>query len=53
MKNRAVGLGVKPCLRIECKFWLGDDGWNGGVSTRPSLFNQAASKGRSPICKSY
>jgi len=29
MTHHAVTLGVKPCLRVECKFWLGDDGWNG------------------------
>jgi predicted RNase H-like HicB family nuclease len=23
-------------LRIECKFWLGDDGWNGSTE-RPSI----------------
>ena len=35
MKNYAVMLGVKPCLRIECKFWLGDDGWNGSTEHPP------------------
>jgi hypothetical protein len=29
MANHAVALGVAPFLRIECKFWLTDDGWNG------------------------
>jgi predicted RNase H-like HicB family nuclease len=40
MQSHAVTLGVKPCLRIECKFWLGDDGWNGS-SERPSIAVQA------------
>jgi hypothetical protein len=42
MKNHAVTLGVKPCLRIECKFWLGDDGWNGSTE-HPSIAVQASS----------
>ena len=29
MANHAVTLRVTPFLRIECKFWLTDDGWNG------------------------
>jgi hypothetical protein len=29
MANHAVALRVTPFLRIECKFWLTDDGWNG------------------------
>lgn len=46
MKNCAVTLGVKPCLRIECKFWLGDDGWNGStehppITVQSSSFEQA------------
>ena len=40
MKYHAVTLGVKPCLRIECKFWLGDDGWN-GMSEQPDIAVQA------------
>jgi predicted RNase H-like HicB family nuclease len=48
MKSYAVTLGVKPCLRIECKFWLGDDGWNGSseeppISVQSSTFEQAKS----------
>jgi hypothetical protein len=45
----AVTLRVTPCLRIECKFWLADDGWN-GTSERPSInihaggFEQAKSE---------
>jgi predicted RNase H-like HicB family nuclease len=42
MTNHAVSLRVTPCLRIECKFWLGDDGWNGS-SEHPSICVQAAS----------
>jgi hypothetical protein len=40
MKSHAVTLGVKPCLRIESKFWLGDDGWNGS-SEHPAITVQA------------
>jgi predicted RNase H-like HicB family nuclease len=40
MAYHAVTLGVKPCLRIECKFWLGDDGWN-GISEQPEITVQA------------
>jgi len=29
MGNHAVALRVAPFLRIECKFWLTDDGWSG------------------------
>ena len=28
MSLHTVKLGVVPCLRMECKFWLEDDGWN-------------------------
>lgn len=42
MKSQAVSLGVKPCLRIECKFWLGDDGWN-GCSEHPPITVQSGS----------
>jgi hypothetical protein len=48
MKSHAVMLGVKPCLRIECKFWLGDDGWNGSsehppIDVQAGTFEQAKS----------
>ena len=48
MKSHAVTLGVKPCLRIECKFWLGDDGWNGSadhpaIAVQAGTFEQAKS----------
>ena len=40
MTHHAVTLGVKPCLRVECKFWLGDDGRN-GISEQPAIAVQA------------
>ena len=40
MTHHAVALGVKPCLRVECKFWLGDDGWN-AISEQPAIAVQA------------
>ena len=48
MKNHAVTLGLKPCLRVECTFWLGDDGWNGSsehppIAVQASSFQQAKS----------
>jgi hypothetical protein len=33
---------VTPFLRIECKFWLTDDGWNGSCE-QPSITVQAGS----------
>src|SRR5438552_7099994 len=35
-------LRVTPLLRIECKFWLTDDGWNGSCE-QPSITVQAGS----------
>jgi hypothetical protein len=48
MTTHAVGLRVTPCLRIECKFWLGDDGWEGradhpSVTVHANSFEQAKS----------
>jgi len=40
MTHHAVTLGVKPCLLVECKFWLEDDGWN-GISEQPAIAVQA------------
>jgi len=45
MGNHAVTLSVTPCLRIECKFWLADDGWNGSseqlsIAVHASSFQQ-------------
>ena len=42
MGNHAVTLRVAPFLRIECKFWLTDDGWNGSCE-QPAISVQAAS----------
>ena len=48
MNSNGVTLGVKPSLRIECKFWLGDDGWNASsehppITVQSSSFEQAKS----------
>ena len=40
MPHHVVALGVRPWLRVECKFWLGDDGWN-CTSERPAIAVQA------------
>jgi hypothetical protein len=40
MTHHAVALRVKPCLLLECKFWLGNDGWN-GISEQPAITVQA------------
>jgi predicted RNase H-like HicB family nuclease len=42
MGNHAVTLRVAPFLRIECRFWLTDDGWNGSCE-QPSIAVQAGS----------
>ncbi len=42
MANHAVTLSVTPCLRIDCKFWLANGGWNGS-SEQPSITVQAGS----------
>ena len=42
MGNHAETLKVTPSLRIECKFWLTDDGWNGSCE-QPSITVQAGS----------
>ena len=42
MGNHAVTLRITPFLRIECKFWLTDDGWNGSCA-EPSIAVQAGS----------
>ncbi len=42
MGNHAVTLRITPLLRIECKFWLTDDGWNGSCE-QPSIAVQAGS----------
>ena len=40
MTTHAVALRVTPCLYIECKFWRGDDVWNGS-SEHPPITVQA------------
>ena len=42
MANHFVSLRVAPFLRIECKFWLTDDGWKGNCE-QPSITVQAGS----------
>jgi len=42
MTNHSVTLRVTPFLRIECKFWLTDAGWNGSCE-QPSITVQAGS----------
>jgi predicted RNase H-like HicB family nuclease len=32
MANHSVTLRVTPFLRVECKFWLTDEGWNGSCA---------------------
>jgi hypothetical protein len=33
MQPHSVKLGVAPCMRIECKFWLEDDGWTAAIES--------------------
>ena len=42
MGNHAVALKVTPFIRLECKFWLTDDGWNGSCE-QPLVAVQAGS----------
>jgi hypothetical protein len=47
--HHAVALRVAPFLRIECKFWLTDDGWNGSceqlsITVRAGSFEFAKSE---------
>jgi len=42
MGNHVVTLKVTPFVRIECKFWLTDDGWNGSCE-EPVIAVQAGS----------
>jgi len=46
MAHHAVSLRVTPCFRVECQFWLDDDGWNGNapefqISVRAASFADA------------
>ena len=42
MANHSVKLRVTPFLRIECKFWLTNDGWDGSCE-QPFITVQAGS----------
>jgi len=42
MGNHAVALKVTPFIRLECKFWLTDEGWNGSCE-QPRVTVQAGS----------
>jgi hypothetical protein len=47
--NHSVTLKVTPFLRIECKFWLTDDGWNGSceqlsITVQAGSFEHAKSE---------
>jgi hypothetical protein len=44
MTNHVFNARVTPCLRIECEFWLGDEGWYGSTE-HPSLTVHANSFG--------
>jgi hypothetical protein len=33
MQPHSVKFGVTPCMRIECKFWIEDDGWNATIES--------------------
>jgi len=48
MAIHGVALKVTPCLRIECKFLIGEDGWQGiceqpAIAVRAHSFEQAKS----------
>jgi hypothetical protein len=50
MKTHAVILKVTPCLRLECKFWIGDDGWTGSTEHPPIVLVQPElERRRSPL----
>ncbi len=36
MAIHGVALKVTPCLRIECKFLIGEDGWH-GICEQPAI----------------
>jgi hypothetical protein len=44
MQPHSVKLGVRPCLLLECKFWLEDDGWNATVESLRSQFTHLVSR---------
>jgi len=33
MHTHSVKLGVTPCIRLECEFWVGDDGWTATIES--------------------
>ena len=33
MQPHSVKLRVRPCLLLECKFWLEDGGWNAAIES--------------------
>ena len=33
MQPHSVEFAVMPCMRIECKFWMEDDGWNATIES--------------------
>jgi len=33
MEPHRVKLGITPCLRLECTFWLEEEGWCGGLES--------------------
>jgi len=48
MAHHVVTLRVTPCFGIDCKFWVGDDGWNGSsedlsITVQAPSFEQAKS----------
>jgi hypothetical protein len=56
MTIHAVPLKVTPCLRIECKFWLGEDGWHGSceqpqIAVHAGSFERAKSDMESALGK--
>jgi hypothetical protein len=49
MGNHAVTLNVTPFLRLECKFWVTEDGWNGNceqlsIAVQTGSFEHAKSE---------
>jgi hypothetical protein len=49
MPNHSVTLPVMPFLRIDCSFWLTDEGWNSScaqcsITVQASSFERAKSQ---------
>jgi predicted RNase H-like HicB family nuclease len=56
MTVHAVPLRITPCLRIECKFFLGEDGWHGSceqpqIAVHAGSFEKAKSDMESALGK--